>query len=153
MAITNIPDRDGSDPNASADINTLNDNDQDLQTQIDALGGGSDGVAFYIPGNAYVANGIVRLNIPKAATVTKILARVITAPTGSALTLNVRKNSDSTNDISSSDLSISAGTNTANSTTLDGTHKVFAENDYITVAVTAKGSTTPGTDLMVTLIY
>ena len=37
-----------------------------------AAGGGSDGLAFYIPGNSYVANGIVRLNIPKAQTVSTI---------------------------------------------------------------------------------
>ena len=43
MAVTNIPTRTSADPNASADINTLNSNDQDLNGRVTILEGASGG--------------------------------------------------------------------------------------------------------------
>lgn len=116
-----------------------------------ASGGGSDGVAFYLAGTCYVGDAQIRINIPKAATVSKVVARIITAPTGADINLNVQKNG--TNDILSSDLAIAASATTGTSTSIDTDYDDLAENDFITVDINQVGSTVAGADLMVALVY
>lgn len=116
-------------------------------------GGGLSEKSMSLEGNCYVADGIMRVSVGSSVTVSKIIARVITAPTGAALTLNVCKNADSSQQILTSDLSIAAGTNTATSTSIDTSYDDLVENDYLSLQITQVGSTVTGADLMVTIIF
>jgi len=186
MAYNKISTRTSSDPNASADINQLQDNfDSFLNTNGSATefnfvdvasttglhtesgtlkwktdtvstssgggGGGSDGVAFFLRGNQYVGDAQIMINIPKIATVTKVVARVITAPTDADLELNVQHNG--ANDILTSDLSIADGADTGTSTSISSTYASFSENDFVTVDVNQVGSTVVGANLMIALVF
>lgn len=116
-----------------------------------APGGGSIGMGFFVRGSLLVGDAVIMLPVLKGATVTKVIARVITAPTGAALTLNVQKNG--ANDILSADLSIAAGANTATSTSIDTNYDDLVENDFVTLDINQVGSTLTGANLMVGLVY
>jgi hypothetical protein len=76
-------------------------------------------------------------------TFTAFYASVDTAPTGSAITVAVRKNSAGAND---STITISAAANTGSQT---GLSLSVADGDYLQIWPTAVGSTVAGTDLVV----
>ena len=98
----------------------------------------------------------VKFLMPYAFTLTEVKAFVSTAPTGAALTLEVTEGGAS-NHINSSAISISAGANTANTTSFGsggGTNPDanIAEDAVIGVNISQKGSTVAGSGLKVTLI-
>jgi hypothetical protein len=101
-----------------------------------------------ITGNVTVQTGVARLyndtGIPLS--ITKVRASVGTAPTGSSLDVDVRKNGTSIFGIFKP--RILAGANTGVQVPPATT---FADGDYLTVDVTAIGSTLPGANLVVTI--
>ena len=119
--------------------------------EVTTLLGMVSGFSLFLSGSQIVGDAQTMTNIITARTISKVIAVVTNAPTGSNLTLNLQKNG--ANDILSSDLTITDGNTTATSTSLDATYKVLAENDYVTLDVNSVGSTTPGTNLMVGVIF
>jgi hypothetical protein len=148
MAITDLGTQTSSDSNASADINTLNANDQDLQTQINGISVDRS-IMMVLDGNAYVADDIITVRVPYAMTLTEVLLGVATAPTGASLNVDVRYHAtDPTSAVTilSSDVTIAAsafsGTATPSTTSL-------AENGFLVVDINQIGSTLPGTGLII----
>lgn len=86
-----------------------------------------------------------RFYVERSGTVSVVRASVGTAPTGSALTVDVLKNGVS---ILSSAISIAAGTNTATGTISSSS---VSSGDYFTVNVTGVGSSTAGANLTVSV--
>ena len=86
-----------------------------------------------------------RYYVERSGTVTVVRAAVGTAPTGSALTVDVLKNGTS---ILSSAISIAAGTNTATGTISTSS---VSSGDYFTINVTGVGSTIAGANLTVSV--
>jgi len=97
-------------------------------------------------GTLSVTTGTARWYAPRDIEITRIRPFVGIAPAGSALNLRVNKNGSSIHT-----LSVSAGQNTATSTV--GTPIEISEGDYLTVDVTAVGSTTAGSDLKLIVRY
>ena len=93
-----------------------------------------------------VTTGAARWYAPRDIEITKIRPFVGTAPVGSSLNVRVNKNGTSIHT-----LSVSAGqSNSANTIT---TPIEINEGDYLTVDVTAVGSTTAGSDLKLIIRY
>ena len=86
-----------------------------------------------------------RYYVERSGTVNVVRASVGTAPTGSALTVDVLKNGTS---ILSSAISIAAGTNTATGTISTSS---VSSGDYFTINVTGVGSTIAGANLTVSV--
>jgi hypothetical protein len=128
-----------------------------------AAGGGIQGITFFIPGSAYVAEHIQIVRVPKAFTISNVLISVLTtAPTGAALTVDVNYVAY-----------VAVGTQPAPTTiftTGPGTNRpsimatefsdtsgapdvtAVAAGGFISVSIDVIGSTLPGTDLMVTVV-
>lgn len=77
-------------------------------------------------------------------TITRIVARVATAPTGSAITVSIKKNGTQITTVT-----IAAGSKTTNST---GLSLSVVDGDYLTMVPTAVGSTVAGAKLSVTCL-
>lgn len=105
---------------------------------------GAPGVSavFTMQDQLAVYTGKSRFYFDNSYTLTKIRASVGTAPTGSAVTVQLLLNGTVI-----ATVSIPAGANTATATL----SQTVAVNDYATVSVTSVGSTTPGADLTVSL--
>lgn len=109
---------------------------------------GADGAAgppgvvpvFSTVGVAYIRTGTHRFYVERASTLTKVRAAVGTPATGSPITVAVRVNGTVV-----STVSIPAGDYTNTSTPA----VALAVGDYLTVDITAVGSTTSGADLTV----
>ena len=98
----------------------------------------------------------VKFLMPYAFTLTEIKAFVSTAPTGSALTVQVTEGG-AANNINSSAISISASANTANTTSFgsgggSNPDANIAEDAVIGINIDQIGSTEAGKGLKVTLI-
>lgn len=94
---------------------------------------------------------------PKACTITKVSARVKTAPTGAALTIDLNVYNSSGTLVGSlwsgaSNLSITAGNYSATSTSFHATNKILSDDYYMTFDIDSVGSTVPGADLSVSII-
>jgi len=94
---------------------------------------------------------------PKACTIVKVAARVKTAPTGAALTIDLNVyNSTGTLQGSlwdgGSNLSITAGTYSATSTSFNATYRVLGDDYYMTFDIDAVGSTVAGSDLSLSIV-
>jgi len=116
---------------------------EDVGLPTAALGGPHDLAVYSVPGPQTVANGSMRKYVEAAAEVTLVRAALGTAPAGSGLTVRVNVNG-----ALRATVTIPAGANTATgapSTTS------LAAGDYLTFDVTAIGSTTPGSNLTVTV--
>jgi hypothetical protein len=96
-------------------------------------------------GDLTVLEGTKRWYTPKEATISKIIARVSTAPVGSAINITVNKNGSSGATL----VIVDGGTKVAN----NSPNITLVEDDYLTVDVTQIGSGTAGSDLIVTFIY
>ena len=96
-------------------------------------------------GTLYVLNGSARWYAPRAVTIQSMTAYVQTAPVGSSLSLRVNKNGSS----------IQTPTITAGNTSgsLTGLSDTMNAGDYLTVDVTAVGSSTAGADLNLVIVY
>ena len=92
-----------------------------------------------------VTTGTKRWYAPKAVTISKIVARVNTAPVGAAINITVKKNGSSGATLVIAD----GGTKIINSSP----SITLAEDDYLTVDITQVGSGTAGSDLTVTFTY
>ncbi len=99
-------------------------------------------------GPLVVRTGQLRWYPPAACTLVSCTAYVGTAPTGAAVTVNVKKNGST---ILASDLSIAAGAN-ASAVTAPTTTTLLA-TDYLTWDIDTIGSTEPGRDITVRVIY
>jgi len=97
-------------------------------------------------GELSVTTGTARWYAPRDIEITKIRPFVGTAPVGSSLNIKVNKNGSSIHT-----LSVSAGQNNAANTVT--TPIEVNEGDYLTVDVTAVGSTTAGSDLKLIIRY
>ena len=95
-----------------------------------------------------VHTGTARWYVPADATITKIVARVNTAPVGATMNLTINKVSGGSTTTTS--MSIAAGAYKAenNSPSLS-----LSYDDYITVDVTQVGSGEPGRDLQIIFTY
>ena len=101
-------------------------------------------VALRQDGTLVTTTGTAKWYAPAAINVSEIKARVGTAPSGSDITVRVNKSGDS-----NSTISIAAGSTYSTITpTL-----VMTDSDYITIDVTAVGSSTAGADLYVQFEY
>jgi hypothetical protein len=107
---------------------------------------------FSRAGALVVAVGQGRLVLPFAATIVDVRASVGTAPVGAAITLDVNKNGSTIFVTQANRPSIAAGANVTASPAVPNT-TAFAAGDYITVDIDVVGSTTPGSDLTVTIQY
>jgi hypothetical protein len=109
-------------------------------------GGGGTATGLTIPfsifGALAVANGGLPWDVLDAGTITKIQASLGIAPTGSGLSVRINKNGASV-----ATLTIAAGQTKASSTP----SIAVVAGDRLTVDVTAVGSTTPGSHLVVLL--
>jgi hypothetical protein len=92
-----------------------------------------------------VTTGTKRWYAPKAVTISRIVARVNTAPAGAAINITVNKNGSSGATLVIAD----GGTKIINSSP----SITLAEDDYLTVDITQIGSGTAGSDLTVTFTY
>lgn len=101
-------------------------------------------VRWSLAGAVSVANGALRLPIQYACTVVAINAIINTPPAGAAVNIRVNKNGSS-----AATLSISAAANTGSNTSPGIT---LASGDYLTVDLTQVGSTTAGSDLVVSML-
>ena len=105
---------------------------------------GNPGVVptFVMQDAVVVRTGVSRFYFESSRTITKVRASVNTAPVGAALAIALNINGTLITTVS-----IAAGTNTATATLSQAVNL----NDYATIDVTSVGSTTPGSDLIVTL--
>jgi len=96
-------------------------------------------------GTLYVLNGSARWYAPRAVTIQSMAAYVQTAPVGSSLELRVNKNGSS----------IQTPTITTGNTSgsLTGLSDTMNAGDYLTVDITAVGSSTAGANLSLVIVY
>lgn len=96
-------------------------------------------------GTLYVLNGSARWYAPRAVTIQSMAAYVQTAPVGSNLELRVNKNGSS----------IQTPTITTGNTSgsLTGLSDTMNAGDYLTVDITAVGSSTAGANLSLVIVY
>ena len=96
-------------------------------------------------GTLYVMNGSARWYAPRAVTIQSMSAYVQTAPLGSSLNLRVNKNGSS----------IQTPTITTGNTSgsLTGLSDTMNAGDYLTVDITAVGSSTAGSNLNLVIVY
>ena len=96
-------------------------------------------------GTLYVLNGSARWYAPRAVTIQSMTAYVQTAPLGSSLSLRVNKNGSS----------IQTPTITTGNTSgsLTGLSDTMNAGDYLTVDITAIGSSTAGANLNLVIVY
>ena len=99
---------------------------------------------FYFPGDMAIQSSPVRWYPQYSFSITTIRARVTTAPSGSDILLNVRKNGNVV-----STLSIINGLDR----TSINTNISFGLDDFITIDVASVGSQVRGSDLVVDMIY
>lgn len=106
---------------------------------------------FTYSGTAAVATGTARWynDTGRTLTVSSVRASAGTAPTGSALTVDVRKNGTTMFTGGTDRPSIAAGTNT--DTGVPAVTSIAA-GDYLTVDIVAVGSTVAGADLTVQVV-
>ncbi|WP_344580485.1 hypothetical protein [Nonomuraea roseoviolacea] len=104
---------------------------------------------FSITGTVAVGVGTFRLynDSGQAWTIVAVRATVGTAPTGSALIVDVNKNGVTVFGTQANRPSIAAGSNTAKSTGMSVT--TVADGEYLTVDVDSVGSTVAGSNLVV----
>lgn len=101
--------------------------------------------AYRYDGTLATNTGEKRLYLEKAYTLNSIHAYVDTAPVGSAITLDVKKNGTSLQTVSIAD-----GTLTGSQTSL--THSIAAD-DYLTIDITQVGSSTAGENLYLVFTF
>jgi hypothetical protein len=108
--------------------------------------GVSEQISYFYKGDADVKDDIFWIVMDCAGTLDSARAYAQTAPTGSALELEVSKNGTT-----EFDLDISAGANSA--TGSSGASGSFVAGDRIGFDIKAIGSTLPGTDISVSVTY
>jgi hypothetical protein len=112
-----------------------------------------EGIAPYsFNGAVSIHTGVGRFRFPFPASIVGVSAAVGTAPSGSALTIDVNKNGTTIFTTQGNRPTIAAGANaTASEATPDVT--AMAAGDYLTVDIDAVGSANAGNDLTVFVRY
>lgn len=137
--------------NVTADYNSLT-NTPTIPTDISDLtdansllsGASSSFVQLSQSGNLTVTTGTKRWYAPAVLTISNVVARVGTAPSGSALVVVLKRNG-----IANSIVTVSSGSFTgSNSTSIS-----VSEGDYLTVDISSIGSSTAGADLGLNITY
>ena len=107
---------------------------------------------FSHTGTLVVTAGVGRYLLPGAITVTGVIAAVNTAPTGAAVICDVNKNGTTIFTTQGNRPTIAA-TSFATSVTAIPDITSIAAGDYLSVDIDQIGSTIPGSDLVVQVIY
>lgn len=135
--------------NVSADYNSLT-NTPSIPTDVSELTDNSNLLAVnaYLQlsqsGNLAITTGTKRWYAPANLTISNVVARVGTAPSGSALRVELARNG-----VANSVVTIASGsTVSSNATSVSVT-----EGDYLTVNITQVGSSTTGADLGLNITY
>jgi hypothetical protein len=105
-------------------------------------------IAATFSGPLIAKTGSLRWYPEAACTLVSCTAFVGTAPTGAALVVDVNKNGTS---VLASPLSVAAGTNSSSVTT--PTTTAMTATDYLIFDIDSIGSTEPGRDLTIRVIY
>lgn len=113
--------------------------------------GVTQSVTYTVLGALTVANGSVRLYFSHVATITNVIAGVGTAPTGSSVIVDVRKNNTSVFTTTANRPTIAVSTFVDTTSVPDVT--AIAAGDYLTIDVVQIGSGVAGADLVVTVEY
>lgn len=109
---------------------------------LDEVGGFEKTYSY--SGNLAVSTGTERFYAFSAATCSEINAYIGTAPVGSDVIFNVKKNGSTVDTITISD----GNTSSTNSSTSS-----YSKGDYLTVDITQIGSSTAGADLKINFIF
>lgn len=131
---------------------SVRDNFSAAKTEIEALQTAVDNITVTMvrylsqPGTLTLFTGKVRWYPPQAVNVLWLEASVDTPSTGSGITAELKKNGSVVNSVT-----IAAGQNKSSRVTLTGV--TGTADDYFTVDVTAIGSGTPGSDLIIAVAY
>ena len=99
---------------------------------------------FNYPGILGVSSGSTRWWSLSNTIITKIIARVTTAPLGSSITASIKNNDEVIHTIT-----IPAGSYTVN----NNVNLAISEGDYITVDIVQTGSSVAGSDLVISFLY
>jgi len=119
---------------------------RELQTG-DSLPGRRE-ITYSISGTLATGTGSLRRYIQADFTISKIVAAVGSAPSGSSIAFDVRK-SGGAHSIMSTDGLIAAGSNMATVTSFS--NATVEAGSYLTVDINAVGSGSPGSDLTITI--
>ena len=111
-------------------------------------------VRFSIQGVLSTGAAVIpHIIFPRAAEILKVSARVVTAPTGADLRIDLEKNGGAATSIFDTNdyVTIADGANAGNSTDMEGTHSILAADEYLSVDIDQVGSTVAGGDLSVSI--
>ena len=115
---------------------------RDIAANVDEAGGFEKTYSY--TGNLSVNTGTERFYTFDAATCSEINAYVGTAPVGSSITLNVKKNGSTVDTVSIGD---------GNTSSTNASTSSYNKGDYLTVDITQVGSSTAGADLKINFIF
>jgi hypothetical protein len=107
--------------------------------------------AFTAGGAISVTTGTIRLPIDSTYTVTGVRLMVGTAPSGASIIVDILKNSATIFTTSGNRPTIAAGANAGGPGAVPDIPGLVA-GDYLTVNIAQVGSTTPGSDLVVSIL-
>jgi hypothetical protein len=110
---------------------------------VGAAGAAADIIPYSVSGPLAAATGGLRWYAPTDGTITLVHVSVGTAPAGSGITVQVNRNGTSLGTVT-----IPVGSHT---NTFTPASPAYVAGDYFTVDVTAVGTTTAGSDLVVQL--
>lgn len=114
---------------------------------------GESMITYGKAGNVTLTTGKVRYRFPFAATIVGVSAAVNTAPTGSAIILDINKNGTTIFTTQANRPQIAAGAFATAAEVTNMNVTSIAAGDYLTVDVDQIGSTLPGADLSVFIRY
>ncbi len=108
---------------------------------------------FTIEGILSVGTGTLRIRnrTGRTLTISEVYCEVDTAPVGAAIIVDVNNGGTTIFTNQAHRPQIAAGANVGNTTTIDV--PAWSNNTYLTIDRDQVGSTTPGSDLVVTVIY
>ena len=126
-----------------------------VYTSAGWLGFTHDWLRVSIQGTLATANPATpAIVVPRAGRVMKVTARVLTAPTGAALNIDILKNG-STSIFASPPMTIAISGNAVNvsASASFSASAVLAADDYLTINISPVGSPIPGADLSITIDF
>ncbi len=112
-----------------------------------------DEYIFTMEGNVSVVDNPLRIYNASGGTrtISKVFLAVNTAPTGAAIIVDIHKNGTTIFTTQSNRPQIAADANTGYTTTIEVS--TWADGAYLTMHIDQIGSTTPGSDLTVIILY
>lgn len=123
----------------------------DLETRVTNYSASFLTETWTLPSTLFVVTGQGRYYFPAAAAITSVTASVGTAPTGASVICDVNKNGNSIFSTQANRPTISATGFVSSAAIPDVT--AYAQGDYLTVDVDQVGSTIPGSDLSVQVLF